>query len=153
MYPATTTQFTNAALMQVDVVRLRPDTTLREALRELVRARARHAIIEDEAGAFVGLVTDRDLRLALPSRLQHPQGLEGQLILDGRRIVEIAIRRPVTATLDGDAAESARVMLTRGLGCLPILRDGQVHGILTLADFARVFAGGVRTTTDERVAA
>lgn len=153
MNSAIPTQVSNAALMQVDVVRLHPDTTLREALREMVRACARHAVVEDDDGTFVGLVSDRDLRLALPSRLQHPHGLEGRLILDGRRIVEIAIRRPVTAALDGDATESARVMLSRGLGCLPIVRDGRVHGILTLADFARVFAGGVRTLSTAQVAA
>jgi CBS domain-containing protein len=44
---------------------------------------------------------------------------------------------PVTTTPDTPLADAARVMLERKIGCLPVVEDGRLVGILTESDFLR----------------
>lgn len=138
-WPATSTNLMNAALMQVDIVRLSPSSTLGDAVRQLSRWQQRYAVVEQDE-QFVGLVCDRDLRLALPSRLPHAEDGAGCVL--ETTIMSVCLRRPYTAHPNGSAVLSAQFMLHKRLGCLPIVEpdSGRAVGLLTLSDFARVFA-------------
>lgn len=131
-------RLTNAALMNVDFVRLSPDSTLRDALHDLGCTGQRYAVVEDD-GAFVGLVSDRDLRLALPSRLSTEHD---DLLLDGNTVMSVCLRRPFTAHPRGLAFASAQLMIRKRVGCIPIVdhETSTVLGLLTRHDFTRVFA-------------
>lgn len=129
---------TNASLMRVDFPTLPPGTSLREALYAMTQARARYALVVDD-GELLGLVSDRDLRLAMPSRLQ---GSSDDPMMDIHTVETICIRRPFIAHPSGNAIVSARLMLERNIGCLPVVDEyGSIHGILTRGDFTRVVAG------------
>ncbi len=131
----------NAAMMETNIIRVSPTTSLREALCEMTRAKTKYAIIEDD-GKFVGLLCDRDLRFALPSRLDSSVDIRKDLYMENWRVAQVCIRRPYTVPSGGSAAVSARMMLEKDVGCLPVLNEaGEVLGILMLRDFARVFAG------------
>ena len=47
-----------------------------------------------------------------------------------------------TTTSDTPLAEAARIMAYRKLGCLPVVEDGKLVGILTEGDLARMAAKG-----------
>ena len=122
-----------------------PDTTLAEALGLTREHRIRHLPIL-ESGRLVGIVTDRDLRLAVPPMWAEDQDALTQA-LHTRRVGDLMITEIVTARPDTPVEEAARLLYTHRVGCLPVLDDGRLVGILTETDLLRAFAElfGART--------
>lgn len=135
------TGLTAAAIMQVDVVRLEPAYTLRETLYAMTQARARYAIVERN-GVFEGLVSDRDVRFALPSRLGPADAGHPNRLLDETAVEAVRIQRPYSVRPTEPATSTARLMLEKRVGCVPVVNHHEhAIGIVTLEDFARVFVG------------
>ena len=146
-------KLTNAAVMHVDYPRLSPLSTLRDALDQLSQYDDRYAVVETD-DRFLGIVSDRDLRLALPSRLQAAASLDNSTILDETSVMAVCIRRPFTAHPRGLAIASAQFMLQKGIGCLPVVDDeDEILGLITLRDFTRIFAAFSATELTEGPAA
>jgi CBS domain-containing protein len=79
-----------------------------------------------EAGNLVGLLTDRDIA-AHQARVGERTGL--------RDPVRIAMQaHPQVADPDDSATEAAARMATDRLTCLPIVRDGDLLGVVTTTD-------------------
>jgi len=139
---------TAAAIMQVDLVRLEPECSLRETIFAMTQARARYAVVERE-GAFEGLVSDRDVRFALPSRLGTSNPGHPNRLLDETTVDAVCIKRPYFLRPTDPAADAARLMLRKRVGGLPVVDPAErAIGIVTLEDFARVFIG-LSTPDDE----
>lgn len=114
-----------------------PDTTLAEALAITREHRIRHLpILED--GRLVGLLSDRDLRLAIPPAwaAQHDELLAA---LNDRHVREIMVTDLITVATDTPIEDAARLLYTHRIGCLPVLDDGALVGILTETDLLRAF--------------
>jgi CBS domain-containing membrane protein len=102
----------------------------------------RHAPVVDSAGNLVGLVTHRDLlRTGLGGRGQLPPEAERQARLHVN-VGEIMIPDVVTARPDQDIRDAARVMLENKFGCLPVVENQRLVGIVTESDFVRLMAAG-----------
>jgi CBS domain-containing protein len=103
--------------------------------------RVRHTpVLEDHSDDLVGIVSQRDLfRGALAGALGYGQHAQ-QKVMDMLVIKDIMTTDPATTTPDTPLADAARVMLERKIGCLPVLEDGRMVGILTESDFLRFVA-------------
>ena len=111
------------------VVVLSPETTAGEALALCRERRIRHLPVLEE-GELVGIVSDRDLRSAAPA-LGDPgraSALEKILISD------VMTRDVVTTRPEDPIEEAANRMQERRIGCLPVVEDGVLVGILTSSD-------------------
>lgn len=116
-----------------------PHTTLAEALGIARTHRIRHLPVMD-GDLLVGLVTDRDLRLAMPPLWAAER--EAMLAaLNVRRVGEVMVRAIITTTPDTPLEDAARQFYTHRIGCLPVMEDGRLVGILTETDVLRAFAG------------
>lgn len=127
-------------LMTPQVVSVRPDDTMAAAYDLMLDHRIRHMLVIDEEGELVGLFTHRDLlRHSLIERAELPLSLQRSVL---RRIrVDEVMTSEVEAVAPGDLLfQAARVMFDQKYGCLPVIDDGQVVGILTESDFVRYFA-------------
>jgi acetoin utilization protein AcuB len=124
--------------MTTDVHTASPETTIAEALSITRAHRIRHLPILAE-GRLVGVVTDRDLRLAMPPMWadEHDELTEA---LHTKRVGELMITDIVTIQPDTPVEEAARLLYTHRIGCLPIMEDDQLVGILTETDLLRAFA-------------
>ena len=124
--------------MTANVITATPDSSIAEALAVTRANRIRHLPVV-ENGRLVGLVTDRDLRLALPPAwaTEHEELMAA---LNQRRISEVMVRDIRTATPDMPIEEAAKMLYTHRIGCVPVLdADGTLVGILSETDLLRAF--------------
>lgn len=109
-------------IMSTRVETLSPDDRIPDAELLMRILRVRHLPVVDGERRLVGLVTQRDL-----SRASRPETL----------VSEVATRNVATCAPDTPAREAGRTMLEHKYGCLPVVSDGRVIGILTESDFMR----------------
>ena len=115
--------------MTREVVVLSPETTAGEALALCRERRIRHLPVLEE-GQLVGIVSDRDLRSAAPA-LGDPGRAEA---LQNLQISDVMTRDVVITRPDDPIEEAANRMQERRIGCLPVIEDGALVGILTSSD-------------------
>jgi CBS domain-containing membrane protein len=128
-------------LMSDEVVTLGRDETLDIADRIMSLGRIRHMPVLDADGRLCGLVSQRDLfRGALASAIGLARSAQARL-LGALLVRDVMTPDPLTTTPDTPVTEAAGVMLRRKIGCLPVLQDGRLVGILTEADFVAHVAG------------
>lgn len=117
-------------MMNTEVVTLGPAHTIREA-RELMEDRKiRHLPIVDDEGGIVGVVSDRDLKEAIPSSLI---GKQDPSVFD-TPLSEIMTKDPLTGHPLDFVEEAAVIFYENGIGCLPVVSSGKVVGIITETD-------------------
>ena len=126
-------------LMSAEVTTLRRNDALSIADDVMHLGRIRHLPVVDDDGLLVGIVSQRDLfRGALARSLGY--GAHAQQKLLGQLLVkEVMTNDPVTIGPDAPLAEAAHLMLKRKIGCLVVVQDGRLVGILTESDFVRRF--------------
>ena len=90
----------------------------------------RHVPVENEDGKLIGLLTHRDL-LRLVAR-----GGQDQEVL----VEDMMIRDPITVSRKTPTLEALRKMREQNVGCLPVVEDGRLVGIITASDLIRVSA-------------
>jgi acetoin utilization protein AcuB len=124
--------------MTHDPVVVSPRHSLADALRLTRERRIRHLPVVDD-GVLVGMVSDRDVRTALPSPLTEP---------DAERVAFLE-RTPVSAIMRPDVEsvgpldtveDAAKLMRRRRIGALPVVdAHGAVLGILSESDVLDAF--------------
>ena len=123
-------------VMATDLFTLRPDDLVDLAASVMDWRHIRHVPVEDEEGRLVGLVTHRAL-LRLLSRGTRTHNTNPLTV---REIMKPA---PVTVSSTTPTLEALELMRSNRVGCLPVVDDGQLVGIVTSYDFldasARLF--------------
>jgi acetoin utilization protein AcuB len=115
------------------------DQTISGAHRYMEEQSVRHLPVVNKAGAMVGLVTEDDLLKAEPSSATSLSVWEIHSLLDRVKVKDVMVRDLVTTTEDTPIEEAAHLMLERKIGCLPVLREGKLVGIITESDMFRTF--------------
>ena len=113
-------------IMRSPVVAITPETTLQDAYQTMREKGIRHLpVLENEK--LVGIITDRDLRLATSALAPTP-------FPPGSRVSAVMCRTPMTADAMDPVEDAARIMWEQKIGCLPVMNDGQLIGIITNID-------------------
>ena len=129
-------------VMTLKVMTLKMDQQLSLADDVMSLGRIRHLPVLDRDGVnVVGIVSERDLfRGALAQAVGYNQRARRKL-LDKMKIKDIMTSGVVTTTPNTPLAEAARLLIEHKIGCLPVLKDGHLAGILTESDFVALYAG------------
>lgn len=140
--------------MTKDPVTVRPETPVLEALNLLRNKRFRRLpVLEGEH--LVGIVTDKDLKDAMPSKATTLSVWELNYLL-AKLMVKDVMARPVITVQAAEPLEQAALLLqAHKIGGLPVLEGPKLVGIVTVTDVLKAFtemlgleAGGVRITLD-----
>jgi CBS domain-containing protein len=109
-----------------------------DALME--RHRIRHLPVLDEDGSLAGILSRRDVS---PTALKRTFGYGDaalEKIFTNLLVKEVMTNRVETIAPDALAADAARRMMELKIGCLVVVKDDRIVGILTETDFVRQVA-------------
>ena len=89
---------------------------------------------------MVGIVTDRDIRLNLPSPATSLSVWEINYLLAKLTVGGVMTTSVIIVDPDRPIAEAARIMMDHKIGALPVVEEGRLVGIVTESDFVRAMA-------------
>jgi acetoin utilization protein AcuB len=120
----------------VDVMTRRVESVSAEgsaegALRQMRLKRIRH-LVATRDGKVVGVVSSRDLESLGSLRLRRAQ-----------IVADVMSSPAVTAAPDMTLRQAANLLRGRTIGCLPVMDEGKLVGILTLTDVLELIGRGV----------
>jgi acetoin utilization protein AcuB len=125
--------------MTPNVRTVSPKTTLADAMSVCRTHDIRHLPVL-EGDRLVGLVTDRDLRSAMPPIWADDQN-ELKEALHTRTVDEVMDKVPdiITTSPDLPVEEAGRLLYENRIGCLPVMEGDRLVGIITESDLLRAF--------------
>ena len=109
-----------------------------EARQLMLAKRIRHLLVTD-GPTLVGIVTDRDIRLNLPSPATSLSVWEINYLLARLTVGAVMSKNVVTIGSGAEAREAARLLLDYRIGALPVVDRGQLVGIITETDLLRAY--------------
>ncbi|MFS8086261.1 MAG: CBS domain-containing protein, partial [Acidobacteriota bacterium] len=122
--------------MSTDLFTVQPDDLIDLAASVMDWRHIRHVPVENQEGRLVGLVTHRNL-LRLVSNGKREKNI------NVITVQEIMVANPVTVTPSTPTLKAIEIMREQRIGCLPVVEDNQLVGIVTSYDFldaaARLF--------------
>jgi len=125
-------------LMTSPVFSLRENDSLLSARALMDLQRIRHIPIVTADNAFIGLITHRDILSATISQLAELDPETQKEIDSGIPIREIMRTDITSVSPESPLKQAAQLLLNHKYGCLPVVLDGELIGILTEADFLRL---------------
>lgn len=115
------------------------DTSLMKAIHIMKEHRFRRLPVLHQ-GRLVGMVTDRDLKEASPSKATTLDVHELYYLLAELQIKEIMTKNPLTVSPGDTVEHAAEIMLEHTISGLPVVEPGEVLvGIITQSDVFRAF--------------
>lgn len=125
-------------LMTTELCTLRETDNVHQARVMMHEHKIRHILIVDENDLFIGLLTQRDLLAATVSTFAEVSDAERDELEAGIPLSEVLIRDVTVAEVGTSLLEAAEFLLNTKHGCLPIVSQGYLRGILTEADFVKL---------------
>jgi acetoin utilization protein AcuB len=125
-------------LMTAKPITADPNTPVLEARQIMLGKRIRHLLVTDGA-KLLGIVTDRDIRLNLPSPATSLSVWEINYLLARLTVASVMTKALVTVSPGRDPRDAAVLMLDHQIGALPVVDGGQLVGIITETDLLRAF--------------
>lgn len=111
-----------------------PEMPVTEAQALMKENNIRHLPILDADKKLVGLITLRSLMQAVPPDLSQFGPFVVNYVLAKLQAQNIMVRDVVTIDPDTTIEEAARVMADKKIGCLPVMQDGELVGIISDSD-------------------
>ncbi len=126
-----------AEIMTAQPYTLGPDANLAQARELMAQHHIRHIPIVSGDSCLVGVVSQRDVLAAEGSKVQGEQlagdGPEQSVALSS------ILTSPVQSVSEETSLRGSAMHLQKNkLGCLPVLRDGKLVGIITDTDFVAI---------------
>ncbi|MBD5438566.1 MAG: CBS domain-containing protein [Treponema sp.] len=125
-------------VMKKNVISVEPETTVTEA-KELMNKNNISKLPVIKGGKLAGIITKNDLLQAGPSLATTLDMYEISYLLSKLNVKKIMTSEVVTASPDDVVEDAARVMVEKQIGCLPVVKNGVVVGIITENDLFRLF--------------
>ncbi|MBN1953443.1 MAG: CBS domain-containing protein [Anaerolineae bacterium] len=129
--------------MTANPVTITPETSLKDALALIRSQPFRHLPVVDEDNRPVGIVTEKSLVYASPSPDLSLSVFEIDYLLSRTMVSQIMQQETVVVSPEVPIEEAARIMVDHRIGCLPVVQDNRLVGIISDTDIFRVFVEGL----------
>ena len=123
------------SLMTTDVVTIGPGDSLDRARQIMHERRFRHLPVVESGGRLVGLVTLTDVLAATDSFLRED---DSKLHPEQIPVRDVMVTDVVTVDEHAGVRQAALFLEKHRIGCLPVVTDGELRGIITDTDFVGV---------------
>lgn len=127
-------------LMSENLEAVAPDAHIHDVLKTMNRAGYRHipVVADDE---LVGIITDRDIRLAVNSPvIKEDADLSRETILDGVKVNDCMTCEPQCVSPNTPLNEVADLLSLNKFGAMPVVDDGKLVGMISYIDFLKHYA-------------
>ena len=124
--------------MKRDPITVKKDDSFRYALKLIRKEGIKHLPVL-EGKKVVGIVTDRDLRQAAPSPATSLEVHELNYLLERLEVEAIMTKKVITVTPESKLLDAAKLLITRKIGCLPVVEQDELVGIITETDILRAY--------------
>jgi CBS domain-containing protein len=150
-------------VMTQSTVTVGPDASIMHAIQMMLKRRISGLPVIDDTGALVGILTEGDLlrRAELCTQKRRPRWIEfligpGRLASEyvsacGRKVHEVMTTPVHTVTEDAPLTEVVKIMESRQVKRLPVVRGNQIVGILSRANLLRALVSIGRDTKPTNV--
>lgn len=121
--------------MQTDLFTVSKDDLIELVAKLMDWRKVRYMPVEDQKGNICGLITSR-----LLLRFYSQKGIS---IKEGNKqhtVEDIMISSPIVIEPGKSIIEALHIMREKKIGCLPVVTDGELIGIITEMDFLRISA-------------
>lgn len=115
------------------------DTSVSRALELMKRENIRRFPVLNEEGKLVGIVLEKDLLYAAPSPATTLSVFEIHKLLAQITVGDVMAREVITIDENTPLEEAARIMADNNIGGLPVMKNGELVGIITETDIFKVF--------------
>jgi acetoin utilization protein AcuB len=115
------------------------EDSMKKAMELLKERGIRHLPVLKDGDKLVGIVSERDIKQASPSSATALEIREIYYLLDKVKVKQIMTRRPYTISSNAPIEEGALIMREKKIGCLPVVDEGRLVGILTESDILDAF--------------
>jgi CBS domain-containing protein len=126
-------------LMTIKPITVDPETPMLDARQRMLEERIRHLVVVED-GRVVGIVTDRDIRLNIPSPATSLSVWEINYLLARVTVGGVMTTSVIVVEPGRPIAEAARLMIDHKIGALPVVDEGRLVGIVTETDFLKAVA-------------
>ena len=118
--------------MTTDVVSVGPDTSLLKVGKLMKDHHIRRIPVVDEQGHVIGIISDRDVRDASPSKATTLDMYEMHYLLAELKAKNIMTAKPITVKPSDTVEQAALIMLDNKISGLPVVDDnGKLTGIIS----------------------
>ena len=123
-----------------------PDDNISTAIKLLKEKKIKHLPVVKNDATIVGILSDRDIKDYTPSKATTFEIRELNYILFTTKVKEIMVKKVITAPPNMAIEEAAMIMYDNTIGCLPVVENHKLIGIISDKDLFRVLVDitGVR---------
>ena len=127
-------------VMSTDIFTLGRNDKLSVADDLMKQQRIRHVPVLNSDGELCGILTQRDLFRGILLRSLGYGSRAEQIMLDSLSIKDAMHDEVSTISPESTLSDAADLMLSQKVGCLPVVDDRRLVGLISEADFVKQFA-------------
>ncbi|MCP4686776.1 MAG: CBS domain-containing protein [Desulfobacterales bacterium] len=127
--------------MATRVITISKETSVFEAKDKMLEHKIRHLPVLEDDGRLTGIVTDRDIRSALPRKFFSGADTPGERQAHGDMPVgEVMTPRPMTISSMDTIQDALLLILEKRVGAFPVVdEEGTLVGMISVRDLLRAF--------------
>jgi acetoin utilization protein AcuB len=127
-------------VMTPNPVTVRTNTSLQEAQKRMAATGCRRLPVVTGQGQVCGIITDRDLRLAVNSPLILRERWQDEMLMQHTTVDACMTPDPICIAPDVRLEDAINLMLAHKISGLPVVEDEQLVGVITVTDLMRTLA-------------
>lgn len=124
-------------IMNTNVKTVKPTESADNAYNLMQTHEIHHLVVADTSG-IVGVVSERDLG-----------GKRGASLRKNQNVADLMVEKPVTAKPNDTFRQAANKLRGYHIGCLPVVENGKVKGIVTITDLLELIGRGIEHPVDQ----